>query len=97
MDFHLSLPILLVYILYQAFPIIEGNWFLYEHEQVLDAIQKRVLKPMTECAITPIDLAGQHIKLDEEISKFLIGLHTETIEVCFCGGFCIRVSEQGCP
>jgi hypothetical protein len=93
-NFRLAFPIPLVYILDKAFPIIEGIWFLYERERVLDAIWERVLKPMTECTITPIDLAGQRVKLDEEISELLIGPHAEAVEVRFCRSFRIRVSEH---
>ena len=57
-NFCLLFPIPLVYVLDQAFPIIEGDWFLYKCEQILDAVWERMLEPMTECAITPIDLAG---------------------------------------
>jgi len=49
---------------------------------------------MTECAITPIDLARQRIELDKEIGEFLIGPHAEAVEVRFRGSFCIRVSEH---
>ena len=93
-NFRLPFPIPLVYILDEAFPIIEGLGFLYERERVLDAIGERMLKPMTECMITPIDLAGQRVKLDEEISKLLIGPHAEAVEVRFCRSFRIRVSEH---
>ena len=87
-------PIPLVYVLDQAFPIIEGDWFLYKCERILDAVWEHVLEPMTECAITPIDLAGQRVKLDKEVGKFLIGPHAETVEVRFCGSFGIWVSEH---
>ena len=94
MNFCLLFPLPLVYVLDQAFPIIEGDWFLYEHERILYAVWECVLEPMAECVITPIDLAGQHVKLNEEVGEFLIGLHVETIEVRFCGSFCIWVSEH---
>ena len=74
--------------------MIGGNWFLYEHKRILYAVWERVLEPMTECTITPIDLAGQRVKLDEEVGEFLIGPHAETVEVCFCGSFRIWVSEH---
>ena len=53
-NFHLPFSIPLVYVLDQAFPIIEGGWFLYERERVLDAVWEHMLKPMMECTITPI-------------------------------------------
>ena len=48
----------------------------------------------SECAITPIDLAGQRVKLNEEVGEFLIGPHAEAVEVRFCGSFRIWVSEH---
>ena len=91
MNFRLPFPIPLVYVLDQAFPIIEGDWFLYKRERIL---YEHVLEPMAECVITPIDLAGQRVKLDKEVGKFLIGPHVESVEVRFCGSFRIRVSEH---
>ena len=69
-NFRLAFPIPLVYILDEAFPIIEGLRFLYERERVLDAIGERMLKPMTECTITPIDLAGQTQRGNQQISDW---------------------------
>jgi hypothetical protein len=51
-------------------------------------------KPMTECVVTPVDLAGQSVELNKEVSKFLICLHAESVEFHFCCGFRIRVSEH---
>ena len=50
-NFRLPFPIPLVYILDEAFPIIEGIWFLYKCEQVLDMIWEHMLKPMMECTM----------------------------------------------
>ena len=47
-NFRLPFPIPLVYVLDQAFPIIEGDWFLYERERILYAVWERVLEPMAE-------------------------------------------------
>ena len=80
-NFRLPFPMSLVYVLDQAFPIIEGNWFLYECEQILYVVWERMLEPMVECVITPLDLAGQCVKLDEEVGEFLIGLHAEAVKV----------------
>ncbi len=66
-DFPLSLPVPLVNVLYQMLPIVEVHRFFYEHECVLDAIRERLLEPVAECAITPVDLTGQCVELNEEV------------------------------
>jgi hypothetical protein len=49
---------------------------------------------MTECAVTPVDLVGQSVELDKEVSELLICLHVESVEFHFCHGFRIQVSKH---
>src|SRR5271170_3715248 len=99
MNVRLAFPIMLVYALHLPLPLREGRGVLYERECIFDAVRKGLFQPMTECAITPVDLAGQCIEFDEEIGKFLIVLHVEVVEFRFCSGLRIRVSKtyRGVP
>ncbi len=93
-DFPLSLPIPLVNVLYQMLPIVEVHRFFYEHECVLDAIRERLLEPVAECAITPVDLTGQCVELDEEVREFLIRPHAKVVEFRLRVGLRVRISEH---
>jgi hypothetical protein len=93
-DFHLSFPIPLVNVLYQAFPLIECSWFFYKRERVLDVIGECLLQPVVECAVSPVDLAQQRIEVNKEIGKLLVGPHMEPIEFRFCSGFRVRISKH---
>jgi hypothetical protein len=84
----------LIDVLYQTFPIVEGNGFFYEREGVLDTVWKGVFEAMTERAITPIDLTRQRIKLDQEVRELLIRAHPEAVEFCLSGCFGIRIPEH---
>src|SRR5271170_7333848 len=94
MNVRLAFPIMLVYALHLPLPLREGRGVLYERECIFDAVREGLFQPMTERAITPVDLAGQCIEFDEEIGKFLIVLHVEVIEFRFCSGLRIRVSKH---
>jgi hypothetical protein len=93
-DFRLSFPIPLVNVLYQAFPLVERCWFFYKHKRVLDAVGERLLQPVAECMVSPVDLARLHIEVNKEIGKLLVGPHTEPVEFCFRSGFCVRISKH---
>jgi hypothetical protein len=54
----------LIDVLYQVFPIVEGNGFFYEREGILDTVWEGVRETMMERTVTPVDLTRQHIKLN---------------------------------
>ena len=93
-DFRLLLPVPLVDVLYQMLPLIKRGWFFYKYKHVLDAIGERLLQPMAECVISPVDLARKHIEINKEISELLVSPHAERVEFSLCGGFRIRVSKH---
>ena len=93
-DFHLSLPVPLVDVLYQTLPLVKRGWFFCKYKCVLDAIGERLLQPMAECTISPVDLARKHIEINKEISELLVSPHAERIEFGLRGGFRIRVSKH---
>ena len=94
-DFHLSLPVPLVDVLYQMLPLIKHGWFFYKYKRVLDAIGECLLQPMAECVISAVDLAQKCIEINKEISELLVGPHAERVEFGLRSGFRIRHSMDG--
>jgi len=84
----------LVNVLYQTLPIVEVSGFFYEHECVLDTIRECLFESVAECAITPVDLTGQCVELDEEVRKFLIRPHAKAVEFRLSIGLRVRISEH---
>jgi hypothetical protein len=41
----------------KCFPLVERRWFFYKCERVLDAVRERLLQPVAECVVSPVDLA----------------------------------------
>ena len=74
--------------------LVKCGWFFYKYKRILDAIGERLLQPMAECAISPVDLTRKRIEINKEISELLVGPHTERIEFGLRGGFHIQVSKH---
>jgi hypothetical protein len=55
-------------------------------------IGEHLLQLVVECAVSPVDLARQHV--NKEISKLLVGLHMEPIKFHFRSGFRIWISKH---